>query len=402
MFIKLRPILSFLILLLLIDVFIDPSNKILSAKYLLFIGVFAIWFIMLLAQHRTFHIPHYLLYLVIFMSVFMPFYGLLRGITFNTINNNEIGQFLYYNSFFFFLLILVLQLEKIDLAKTFNNSALIIALITFCTYLIFLLKPGIFSDVYDFFVKQKGAATFSIRNFGGINFLMFYYKTSPILVFPLSYYLFKTINEKSKHVIINIIVIIFVSISLFLSGTRANILSLLLILIFYTGYYIHKKSKTAFYLGLIISFVLLLIFVPIIAQILFDRQDYSNQVKFGHANSYLELFENSFVFLFGHGLGSSFYSEGTYSEVLNSELTYFELIRVWGLPISLVFVFNLMLPIFIEIYSRRITSMFIAYLAYLFICGTNPLLLSSTGMIVLVYVFNSTLRNYKINISHAN
>jgi hypothetical protein len=126
-----------------------------------------------------------------------------------------------------------------------------------------------------------------------------------------------------------------------------------------------------------------------ILALLFDKEEPSNLVKYGHFMSYYDYFSSNILNLFlGQGLGMSFFSTGFNRLVLTTELTYFEVLRVWGLPITFIFLSILILPIVKEIKSKSISPLFIAYIAYLFIAGTNPFLLDSTGMLVLVYVFS--------------
>jgi len=115
----------------------------------------------------------------------------------------------------------------------------------------------------------------------------------------------------------------------------------------------------------------------------------SNVIKYGHFASYVNLFsDNISILLFGQGIGVPFYTTGFHKEVFATELQYFEMIRIWGLPVTLLFLSVLLLPIIKEIKTKKYSSIFVAYIAFLFIAGTNPFLLDSTGMIVLVYVFS--------------
>ena len=127
--------------------------------------------------------------------------------------------------------------------------------------------------------------------------------------------------------------------------------------------------------------------------LVFNTNEASNNIKIQHIKDYGELFKNSpKVLWIGQGINSCFYSSYYNNFIKATELTYFELLRIWGLPMSLLFVFFLIYPIirffakYKQYYSYRYIP--IAYLAYLLIAGTNPLLLCSTGMIVIVYVYS--------------
>lgn len=304
---------------------------------------------------------------------------------------------IYVNSFFFFILVPIVVNEKIDLTKIFNYSSLLVVPITLGIYGVLVFDLSLFDDLYQYLVLDKGVVMYAMRKLGDFTLLMIFYNTSPLLVFPLAYYLDHVfVKQNSKKLILNLIIIISIILTLFLSGTRANLLSLVLIIVFYFSYFIYLKSRRLFiilsgFYGLFAIYGL-----AKIGGVLFNAQELSNTIKFGHFVSYIELFsDNIGSYIFGQGVGSSFYSSGIHSMTNVTELSYLELIRIWGLPITILFVSILFIPIFHQIKSKKISPLFIAYLAYLFIAGTNPLLLSSTGMVVLVYVFSETFMNIK-------
>ncbi|WP_157493676.1 hypothetical protein [Draconibacterium sediminis] len=219
---------------------------------------------------------------------------------------------------------------------------------------------------------------------------MIYFRTSPLLVFPLAYFLQRILMDKtSKARFIHYFILTAIIVTLFLSGTRANLVSLLFIILFYVCLWTFKKSKPAF---ILLSLVLSLVFiyeVSTILTILFDKSEISNSVKLGHFESYLDYFsKNGLQLFFGQGFGGAFYSSGFNKLTTVTELTYLETIRVWGLPITFIFILILILPIIKDIRDKNFSSVSVAYIAYLFIAGTNPFLFSSTGMMVLVYVFS--------------
>lgn len=320
----------------------------------------------------------------------MPIYALSVGLVNHFAQNTSMGEIVYLNSFFFFLLLPIIIIEKIDLTRIFNNSSLLIVLVTSVSYLVLLNNPKTFGLLYDYFVVDKSAAVYGLRQYGDFTILQIFYKTSPLLIFPLSYFLHQLlIQQNRKQVLFKILILSTIIITLFLSGTRANILSLALIILFYILFYAYKKSKPIFF---IIGFVYLLVVIysaSVLSGIFLNKSEISNMVKLGHFISYIEHFSNYIgILIFGQGLGGSFYSTGIYSIVSVTELSYFEIIRIWGLPIAIVFGSILLLPVCKELKNKQISHLFIAYIAYLFVAGTNPLLLSSTGMLVLVYVFS--------------
>lgn len=381
-------LLLFLILLLFINVLIDPSNKIFHLKYILFLAPFFVWIPKLFFEKIKW--PRKVIFTAIFFGFLMPLYALFVGFLNSFIHNSDISNIIYFNSFFFYLLILIIVEEQYDLTKIFNIACFFVVLIIFCSYLAMVLKPVLFGYLYEFFVIDKEVAKYGLRKYGEITVLMIFYKTSPLLIFPLSFYLYQIliIKEKSK-LFYKILILISIIITLFLSGTRANIIALFSVITFYIGFYSYNKSKALFTYFLLFFIALLAYVFYTVGPSFFNTQELSNSVKLGHLISYLEHFtENKLVLIFGQGLGNEFYSFGFNKTTNITELTYFELIRIWGLPISILFVAILIIPLYEEIKNKKITHLFISYLFFLFIAGTNPLLLNSTGMIVLIYIFS--------------
>jgi len=380
-------------ILLFVDVMVDPTNLIFHVKYVLFALVLLIW--ALGNFSKKLFLPKYLWFILLFIAFFMPFYQLSIGLINSMLHNVPLGKPVYFNSFFFFVIILVTVSEKMNLTAMFNYSSLTIVFITLGLYLVLIFKTSLFGDMYRYFVMDKQVVVYALRDYGKETLLMIFYKTSPLLVFPLSWYLYRILIEKQrKALFVNILLLILTALTLYFSGTRANLVSLVLIVVFYFGYFLFKKSKIWFVWALGLGVLAALFMLPSFAGLLLNKQEASNAIKFGYLSSYANYFDHHLLsLLFGQGIGGIFYASGLHRFIDVSELTYLELIRVWGIPIAIFFVAVLLIPLFAEIRAKNITHLFIAYLAYLFISGTNPLLLSSTGMLVLVYVFTHTFLN---------
>lgn len=386
-----------LVALLLVDVMVDPNNLIFHAKYVLFILVFLVWFPRWYSEKSR--IPAKLGFAMIFIGLFMPFYALSVGIINGALHNLPLGKLVYFNSFFFFLMALVVASEKVDLTVLFNRSSLLIVAMTLGLYAALIFDPQGFGSLYKYFVVNKGAAIYSLRTYGNMPLLMIFYKTSPLLVFPLSYYLYRIFIDSSKKApFSHYLLILLTAVTLFLSGTRANLLSLILIVIFYLGFFVYRKSKSWFVLVAGFGLVIFLLVFPSLWNILMSRHETSNIIKFGYFSSYADYFNGHLLSLiFGQGIGGRFFAHGLHEYMDVTELTYIELIRVWGIPITAIFGVILIWPLVMQIRTKKLNHLFIAYLAYLFIAGTNPLLLSSTGMLVLVYVFSSSFMPSEIH-----
>ena len=114
------------------------------------------------------------------------------------------------------------------------------------------------------------------------------------------------------------------------------------------------------------------------------------------------MFSDPKTLLFGQGLGSYFYSSGFGTETSITELTYLEFIRNFGLIIAIIYYGLLLYPIR-KLRNQTFKEMhflILAYVAYLMICVSNPLLVSSSGMLVLAIVISKVFSDAESS-SHA-
>lgn len=382
-------VLSFLIVLLIIIIAADPKNLILGLKYYVFLLIFLVWSPQLFL--KKLYVPQTLKYIIFIICFVMPFYGLFIGLINSFINVSTWGkEVIYFNSFFFFLLIIIILNSKIDLTYKFNFAILTIVVLTMGIYITLLFLPATSKILFQYLVNKTATAAFGYRNYGDFSILMVWYRTSPLLVFPLTFFLHHLLIEKNRSYLIpKYIALVSIIFTLFLSGTRANLLSVTLILIIYLSIFLYKNYKKLFIL--FIGLILILGFYQIsnLFFVLFSKEELSNIIKYGHLVSYLDHFtKNPLSLIFGQGIGIPFYTSGFHKEVFTTELQYFEMVRIWGLPITLLFLSVLLLPIIKGLKTKKNSDNLIAYIAFLFIAGTNPFLLDSTGMIVLVYVFS--------------
>ncbi len=102
--------------------------------------------------------------------------------------------------------------------------------------------------------------------------------------------------------------------------------------------------------------------------------------------------------IWGQGLGSEFYSKGFGYFTPQSELTYIDIIRMFGLPLGMFFIIITFYPVWYLSKSLKYDWAafypLVIFCAYLFIAGTNPLLISSTGMLAMLAIFSS-MRKFK-------
>jgi hypothetical protein len=231
------------------------------------------------------------------------------------------------------------------------------------------------------------------RTFLNHQFVSFFYKTSPVLVIPLSFYIYRFFNRTPKVRYFFLSVLFFVT--LVLSGTRANIFSAILLIGLLV---VNKFYKSRFWRPIaIFTLIIIGMATVIMVIVLFQDNDLSIMTKSHHISSIMALFkEYPLILLLGHGPGSLYYSTGFDQFIYFSEVSYLEIIRIFGIIFGSLIIFVFVFPLIIAYrYRTSINEYFpfnISYLAYLFIGGTNPLLIGSTGFLVLATVYSFVLR----------
>jgi hypothetical protein len=370
---------------------VDPGDLIFHLKVPLFISIFSIWLILKSFSPIKLSLD---IIIICFLFITIPLFGIVSAVLQNNFSDSgfAIG---FVKSFIVILLIFVILDLNIAIEVYLIKCSIIIPLIIIPIYVLLSFNPDYVTSVYNYMVA-KDVAKFSLRDFYGYKVVMLYYRTSPLLVFPLAFHTSAIFNQKRFKPLHVLLAGVFLF-TLILSGTRANILiGVFLVIFFLISYFSNRKNK----FPLIIIGILILYAIVSFAQTLsFDKKDVSSDVKSGHLDSYILLFdENPEYFVWGQGLGGRFYSQGNQTNVVQTELSYIDLVRWFGVPVTLIMFFLLLYPL-IKLYGNdRINignkKYVVAYLGYLFIAGTNPLLISSTGMLSIIIMYSLLRDNF--------
>lgn len=381
-------LLSFLVLILLID----PTDRIFHLKIPSFILVIFGWLI-LRSRSKIQYYKEYLI--IIFFLIFITIFGIFTAVAQGGGNTDFAFAFGFLKSIFIlFLLIIVVDMD-IDLGKYITKCSIFIPLITFVIYSLPIYNVALFGQVYNYLVLGTETMMIAKRDFYGYNVSMIYYKTSPMLVFPLSYYC--SVFVRDGFTVKRMILISMFFLCLLISGTRANMLSAICVVIYWI-YIFLRERKNAFYS--IVVFVSMFTVITMFALSLsFKKKEASAETKYGHYVSLMDNFEEHPQYLlWGQGLGSRFYSIGKNGFTSQVELTYIELIRYFGVPLGLFFLIMIIYPMINIVINKKINAynryIIPAFGTYLFICGTNPLLVSSTGMLVMILMYSYIRKDF--------
>ena len=236
--IKYQRLFLFLFSFLILDLIIDPSNQLFQLKEILFI------FTILIGLFDFFKFGDYkLFFLSILFSIIIPTISLFIGLNYNFNFSLEVGLG-YFKSFVLFLLVNTLLNYTIDYGKIFSKLTLILIPISLVIY--FLLVTGNFSFLQNILGDYRDTVKIATRSFGSLDLTMVYYKTVSLLIFGLTYLCSK---KRFKFSVFNFLMIVLCAMVLILSSTRANILSVFIIVTIYSfrNFFSKKKITKVFF-----------------------------------------------------------------------------------------------------------------------------------------------------------
>jgi hypothetical protein len=385
----LRKVLRVVLVLLVIICIFDPADKILQIKYELFISAFLIFLFHTIANRLELRIPiGMLIYLLLFIFIIpllsIAYYFMING------NLVEYDGFTYFKPYLFLAIVIILYCSKIDLIKPIVISLSVLSLLTVvCYFLVLYYGPFLeFARIVMLDEKYR-IVDIGIRSYGNFNFPQIHFYASPLMVFSIGYFALAIMKSKGGKRMLFVLLLVLNSTAMFMGSTRNNMLVSIItpLLVFY---WYSKKKRNVAVVVISICVVLTIGSLELLKEFT-DPESISNAIKLSQYQDYLNLFADSKILLLGQGLGSHF-NTTMRGSVSVTELTYFEFIRRFGIIWSVVSFILLMHPL------RRLRSakyymlhyIFLCYLLYLMSCFVQPLLMSSTGMLLLSIVLNKS------------
>lgn len=297
--------------------------------------------------------------------------------------------------------VLLLWVREYDLVKLSRIPVVVCSIILIFLFYLVTTYPVLEEVIYPYCYKYGEALQVSRRYIFGREFFCMHLPSCTTFIFALTFY-FYCLFTKSLRGFWKMVALVLITVYLtFMSGTRSTVL-LSLFSFSIVGYISLKDNPRVkrFLYPIIITAGVFFVFA--IIMLASDTREASNIVKYGHIASYAKLFEeNPEYLIFGQGPGSTFYSDGFNKIVVKTEWSYLDLVRYCGVfAILVVVVFWKPL---VNLWRHRnehkfVHCMFWAYLAFLLIAGTNPLILSSTGIVMLLmaYSFESMVVDGKL------
>lgn len=269
----------------------------------------------------------------------------------------------------------------------------VIGLIVIAIYVAVSVVPGAAIPVSAFFTDVfPGTMFLSRRTFLGIDVVSVYYTSIPVLLLfvpVMQKTIFGFRNASSGYKAAFVLILL----ALVMGGTRALIGSVLGIVFSLWVIGIGKK-KGGLPFAVLVGFIVLAAGVALLYLLLNDKGEQSLEIKSVLAQAfYRHVGNHPGTLIWGNGVGAVFDSLGVRGdEATLSELSYFELIRWFGIPLTFVFMAIYIYPVFL-VYKKRNRLLYgngiiIGYVFYLLLAGTNPYLIGSNGLLALLIMYS--------------
>ena len=280
-------------------------------------------------------------------------------------------------------------------AKVIINAymfvSMLVALIVISVWISCYLSDSIFHNLQSFFIDLQvttGLSLFAIdrRMILGTRYLTVWYRTAPCMACALGYCLAQRLEGRKK----NNIAIIILFIALIFTGTRANIISAMMLGSLYIVFKLYKKGCRL--LPWILFSVVAIAAILFIVKFINDKDSLSSSIKVLDTLAYLDIFKRDPIraLFFGYGPGTSFYSWGRQKYVNVTENSLFETIRRYGLLSTCIIMFGIWFAPFKGINFKRQMN----YIKYFYCCVfaafmlsalSNPYLLDSFAFCTLLF-----------------
>ena len=296
--------------------------------------------------------------------------------------------FQYLKAYLFATIIVVIYVSRIDMARTFYGVLTILSVLIVVLFAVTSISPSYIQRLYVFGFEYD-CMQLGQRTYGSMRFISIFYKTTPMIVLAITYYVFKVMTETGKKKTTFLFLSALNIFAMYLAGTRNNILMSIIAPLLVM--FMYSKSKITVRLLVMAASVVMVMFFFDVARDMFSATERSNEYKFAYLADYGRIFLNPMQLLFGQGLGAYNYWSVHGSETAITELTFFELFRNYGF-VGGAILLGLILSPLREIRSNVKSAkqpMLLGYGCYLVMSFSNPLFFSSSGILVLSIVMSS-------------
>jgi hypothetical protein len=367
----------------------DPADQVFGVKVWLFVAIWVAALIVAFSAPDKIYVPIGLLLCVLLFTT-VP---LISIVWYYLTNGTEpYAGFALMKGFLLISVAIVLVMNRVDVLPFFSATLTVLALMTIAILVSVQLAPGLLPILKNT-GSETGLVLLGERSYANdSSFIFVNVVTSPLLVISIAYYFDRAMSEaaiRSKFIYasltaINILAMLSV-------GSRNEAAAAILMPFLLWPLYTRRIARNE-----CISLALLAVLsIPFIEKlrVLLNPAEFSNNIKLTLLGDYAAIFSKPLTLLFGQGLGA--YYQWTTSGrpdfertgenfYFNTELTYAELVRYFGLLGAAIVMALLLFPVahgFFATTNTRRRALGVGFLGYLCMTATNPMLFSSTGML---------------------
>ncbi|MDO9390506.1 MAG: hypothetical protein Q7U71_01895 [bacterium] len=375
--------------------FFDPADFILGAKLPVF--AMALLLFLLLNTMDRLALPKDLLFRIFLLAFLIPAISLTVFLIRHP-GQSLTDSFSLVKGLWAVLLIFPVAAAGVDLRKPVFACIGAMAATILGLRVCLAFNPALYKSITSFLVDYN-VARIGSRSFGEIDVVMIFFVTTPLVIISVPF-LINLIFGRSNTAWHKFAAVLFLGLILsasFVSAARALTIVLLLECLA-CFVYLNRRRGVLVAGSLALAAIFLAAGLMMVQKTtLLSSGEQSNSTKIGHFKSFTEYInDHPAVLLTGDGLGATYFSGApdVGKEVYQTELTYIDMVRYFGLAGSLFILLLLGAPLLLPANNGLL---FIGLMSYLIVAGNNPLLFNSTGMLAMVFFWSQQLRYSKNN-----
>lgn len=339
---------------------------------LLFAGLF-VWVLFLLLRPPQVRL---MLPALVLVSIFA--YGLLLALV-NEVHYELARQF--FLAVFVPSLLHLAEAYEVDIARLAETSGRVLVIATGVYALLLLGTPLPFNELLTKWFEDVSLSAASERDYLDAPILSINLGTTPFLFLPWCIVVTRLMRQPRWR---DAAWLLLIGAAVVVSGSRGLVAlcGLFALVVWLERWRIAARMAwlLVFALALGAAFAVLM---P--ETTLLSSEETSNAVKIGHLASFIDSRTLANV-LFGSGLGSVYFSSGSQVWTPHTELTPVDMMRYLGVPLALLAYGCLAFPVAeLNRYDGRNRLAVIAFMLYLLLSATNPVLFNSYGMLVTMW-----------------
>lgn len=361
----------------------DPVGGFSVRYFAIFLGLIGLCVVFLLGRVKANYFRDSFVGLYVF---FMPAYGLLLYIFYG----GYAGEFIdtSYIAAAVLLCFCYLYVDQDVCIYSLRWMVVSLRLLSILICSIYALTAFGFDTDWISIFTERDAARVSFREYGGLTFPYIYFYSSPMLIYLIGYDLERF---RRSFGVCRFFLLVLSVFSLGLSGTRSHmLLAAALPVLFYVSHCDVRRVVSLSLILIVVAAAVSVIDMSFLG-LFFDPSETSNSMKIGMLNVYGDIFNWPGFFLFGQGYNAHSWSSDLRSIISTelgaskTELTFLELIRVYGLVVGGLGIFFLG---FIVLNIAKLGVNFrwvaISFFVYLVNAFTNPYLFSTNGALPII------------------